>query len=117
MNTGLYPAWFAKDRNISYEEANQKYNDGITWKRTVHEKFGTKLIATSSADFSYSDVREKLKSQLTDAGVSLQERSDEELYGMNTAGRQQTGEGIYPIDCHVCDIVEIKLPILARGSE
>lgn len=82
MNTGLYPAWFAKDRNISYEEANQKYNDGITWKRTVHEKFGTKLIATSSADFSYSDVREKLKSQLTDAGVSLQERSDEELYGM-----------------------------------
>lgn len=79
---GLVPAWFAKDRNISYEEANQKYNDGITWKRAVHEKFGTKLIATSSADFSYSDVREKLKSQLTDAGVPLQERSDEELYGM-----------------------------------
>ena len=27
---GLVPAWFAKDRDISYEEANQKYNDGIT---------------------------------------------------------------------------------------
>lgn len=79
---GLVPAWFAKDRNISYDEANQKYNDGITWKRAVHEKFGTKLIATSSADFNYSDVREKLKALLSDAGVPLQERSDEELYGM-----------------------------------
>ena len=34
---GFVPAWFAKDRNISYEEANQKYNDGITWKRAAHE--------------------------------------------------------------------------------
>lgn len=30
---GLVPIWFAKDRGITYEEANQKYNDGITWKK------------------------------------------------------------------------------------
>lgn len=79
---GLVPAWFAKDQNISYEEANQKYNDGITWKRAVHEKFGTKLITTSSADFYHSDIREMLKRLLLDAGVPLQERTDTELYGM-----------------------------------
>lgn len=79
---GLVPAWFAKDRNISYEEANQKYNDGITWKRAAHEKFGTKLITTSSADFYHSDIRETLKRLLLDAGVPLQERTDTELYGM-----------------------------------
>lgn len=79
---GLVPAWFAKDRNISYEEANQKYNDGIAWKRAVHEKFGTKLIMTSSADFYRSDIRETLKRLLLDAGVPLQERTDVELYSM-----------------------------------
>lgn len=79
---GLVPAWFAKDQNISYEEANQKYNDGITWKRAAHEKFGTKLITTSSADFYHSDIREMLKRLLLDAGVPLQERTDMELYGM-----------------------------------
>ena len=38
----LVPVWFAKDRGITYEEANQQYNDGITWKKAAHEKFGTK---------------------------------------------------------------------------
>lgn len=66
---GLVPAWFAQDRNISYEEANRIYNDGITWKRAVHEKFGTKLIETSSADFYRSDIKETLKQLLLDAGV------------------------------------------------
>ena len=79
---GLVPAWFAQDRNISYEEANRIYNDGITWKRAVHEKFGTKLIETSSADFYRSDIKETLKQLLLDAGVTLHERTDVELYSM-----------------------------------
>lgn len=79
---GLVPIWFAKDRGITYEEANQKYNDGITWKKAVHEKFGTKLLTTSSADFHYSDIREKLKTLLEKADVSIQEKTDAELYDM-----------------------------------
>ena len=60
---GLVPIWFAKDRGITYEEANQKYNDGITWKKAAHEKFGTKLLTTSSARlslFRYSGEVENL---------------------------------------------------------
>ncbi len=76
----LVPAWFAKDKNMTHEEANQKYNDGITWKKAAHEKFGTQLLVTSSTDFHYSDIRNKLKKILEDAGVPIQEKSDEELY-------------------------------------
>lgn len=79
---GLVPIWFAKDRGITYEEANQKYNDGITWKKAAHEKFGTKLLTTSSADFHYSDIREKLKTLLKKADVPIQEKTDAELYDM-----------------------------------
>ena len=79
---GLVPAWFAKDKGVTYEEANQKYNDGITWKKAAHEKFGTQLLVTSSADFHYSDIRDKLRKLLDDAGVPIQEKTDEELYDL-----------------------------------
>lgn len=78
----LVPIWFAKDRGITYEEANQKYNDGITWKKAAHEKFGTELLITSSADFNYSDIREKLKTLLEIADVPIKEKTDAELYDM-----------------------------------
>ena len=78
----LVPAWFAKDKNITYEEANHKYDDGITWKKAAHEKFGTQLLVTSSADFHYSDIRNKLKKILEDVGVPIQEKTNEELYGL-----------------------------------
>ena len=79
---GLVPTWFAKDKGITYEEANQKYNDGITWKKAAHEKFGTILLTTSSADFHYSDIRHTLKASLEKAGVPVQEKTDAELYDM-----------------------------------
>ncbi len=79
---GLVPIWFAKDKGITYEEANQKYNDGITWKKAAHEKFGTELLTTSSADFHYFDIREKLKTLLEKADVPIQKKTDAELYDM-----------------------------------
>ena len=79
---GLVPAWFAKDKNITYDEANQKYGDGITWKREVHAKYGTTLITTSSADFQYFDMREKIMKILNNIGVPTELKSDEELYDM-----------------------------------
>ena len=79
---GLVPTWFAKDKGITYEEANQKYNDGITWKKAAHEKFGTVLLTTSSADFHYSDIRHTLKALLKKVGVPIQEKTDAELYDM-----------------------------------
>lgn len=79
---GLVPSWFAKDKGMTYEEANKKYGDGITWKKETHKKYGTKLICTSSADFHASDIKDKLRVLLREAGVPLHEKTDEELYEM-----------------------------------
>lgn len=79
---GLVPSWFAKDKGISYEEANKQYGDGITWKKAVHEKFGTTLLTTSSADFHYFDIREQLRKKLIEQGVPVELKTDEELYDM-----------------------------------
>ena len=78
----LVPTWFANEKGISYEEANKRYNDGITWKKFVHKKYGTTLLNTSSADFNYFDIKEKIASMLSAAGVPCQEKSIEELYSM-----------------------------------
>lgn len=78
----LVPVWFAEEKGMSYDEANKRYNDGITWKKSVHEKFGTKMICTSSSDFHAKDIKEKLKKLLKDAGVPLNEKTDEELYDL-----------------------------------
>lgn len=74
------PYWFAKEKGISYEEANKNYNDGITWKKEVHNRYGTKLLTTSSADFHYYDIRNKLKVLLEAAGVPIKEKTENELY-------------------------------------
>ena len=79
---GLVPVWFAKDRGITYEEANQRYGDSITWKKAVHEKFGTTLLTTTSADFYYTDIKENLKKIFDKHGIPYQEKTAEELYGM-----------------------------------
>ena len=79
---GSVPAWFAKDKNITYEEANQRYNDGITWKKEAHKKFGTLLLVTSSANFQSSDIKSKIRKLLQDANVPIQEKTDEELYNL-----------------------------------
>ena len=79
---GLVPPWFAKDRGISYEEANRQYTDGIAWKKAAHEKFGTTLLTTSSADFHESDITERLRTLLNDAGIPIKEKTDAELYDL-----------------------------------
>ena len=79
---GLVPVWFAKDKGITYEEANERYGDGITWKKAVHEKFGTTLLITTSADFYYTDIKDSLKKVLGKHGIPYHEKSAEELYDM-----------------------------------
>lgn len=79
---GLVPVWFAKDKGITYEEANQQYGDGITWKKAVHEKYGTTLLTTTSADFYYTDIKENLKTIFDRNKIPYQEKTAEELYDM-----------------------------------
>lgn len=49
------------------------------------------LLTSSSADFYYADIREKLKRQLEEAGVPIQERTDIEMFEsiLPKGGRQE----------------------------
>lgn len=79
---GLVPAWFAKDKGISYEEANRKYGDGITWKKAIHEEFGTHFIYTTSADFSFANIRTLLKTKLVEEGIPCNDIGEEGVYSL-----------------------------------
>lgn len=78
---GNVASYFAEDNNITQEEANKKYNDGIIWKKATHQKFGTTLLTTTSADFYRSEISEFVRKLLTDAGVPINENT-EELYNL-----------------------------------
>ncbi|MBR2014251.1 MAG: UvrD-helicase domain-containing protein [Alistipes sp.] len=88
---GRVPHWFAKHRNISYQEANKKYNDGISWKREIHSSYGTTLLETTSADFKHYSIRDKIKSMLDECGVPIREIPEDKLlsYIMPEDSRQE----------------------------
>lgn len=77
---GRVPPWFVEGTNKTYEEVNQIYLDEIDWKNKTHKKFKTELLALTSADFSYSNIQNKLRKLLEEAGIPIQEKKEEELY-------------------------------------
>ncbi len=79
---GAAPRWFADETGMSYAEVQRKYQSGIEWKKTIHKKYGTTMLATTSADFHFSGIRKTLKQQLTAAGVPLREKTPGELLRM-----------------------------------
>lgn len=81
-SSGQVPQWFGNGREGGWYKANRAYNDGISWKRRTHAQYGTILIETTSADFHYRNVEQKLFSQLQRYGVPVYYRSDEEIYDL-----------------------------------
>lgn len=77
--SGQVPRWFGKGMPDGWNAANQRYHEGIEWKKNLHREHGTKLIFTTSADFHNKSIRSRLRTLLTDAGVSLNEPTTDEL--------------------------------------
>lgn len=59
---GHCPRWFSA-------EEEQKYIEGIDWKRNVHKVHRTILLETRSADFHNENVFLKLERQLHSLGI------------------------------------------------
>lgn len=84
------PLWFGSDYNSAeqsdqdlvrrWEKANLEYNQGIEWKKQMHNLHGTTLISTSSAMFQDGSIWDKLTEQLQENGIEVIEHSPEELY-------------------------------------
>lgn len=59
---GRCPSWFSPEDEI-------KYQQGISWKRNLHQLHGTVLLETSSAGFHRGDVFQNLSRQLLEHGA------------------------------------------------
>lgn len=81
-SSGQVPKWFGDGREGGWYKANRAYIDGISWKRRTHAQYGTILIETTSADFHYGNVEQKLLSQLQRYGVPTNRRGDKEIYDL-----------------------------------
>lgn len=87
--SGHCPSFFSAEDEI-------KYQQGISWKRALHEQNGTILLETSSAGFHRGDVFQVLGKQLLELGVVFSEvtqenvahellKQEENILGMLTA--------------------------------
>lgn len=94
---GNVPRWFGEGTRGGWRVANQKYNEGIQWKRSTHKQYGTILIETTSADFRNGTVETKLRQQLTRYGVPIKERTDEELYELLVKRNRKVENSVYKL--------------------
>lgn len=96
-SVGNVPRWFGEGTRGGWRVANQRYNEGITWKRNTHNQYGTILIETKSADFWDGTVETKLREQLTRCGVPIKERTDEELYDLLVKRNKKVEKSVYTL--------------------
>ena len=96
-SVGNVPQWFGEGTRGGWKVANQKYNEGIQWKRATHQKYGTILIETTSADFRNGTVESKLRQLLTRYGIPIKERTDEELYGLLVKRNRKVEKSVYTL--------------------
>ena len=94
---GQTPRWFGEGTKGGWKIANQKYIEGIDWKRNTHRQNGTILIETTSADFHDGTVEQKLIEQLTKYGVPIKQRTDKELYDMLVQRNRQMEKTVFTL--------------------
>ncbi len=70
--SGRCPSWFT-------QEDENKYLQGINWKRNLHHQYGTILLETSSAGFHRGDVLQDLSKQLLDLGAVFTNASNQQV--------------------------------------
>lgn len=76
---GKVPQWFGGNKTDGWYTANQRYLEGIEWKKRTHKEYGTILISTTSADFHTNTIRTRLRNLLLEAGVPIHELTADEL--------------------------------------
>lgn len=96
-HNNLTPRWFGEGTKGGWKTANQKYLDGIKWKRETHKQNGTILIETTSADFHDGTVEQKLIDQLISVGVPIKKRTDRELYDMLIQRNRQMEKTVFTL--------------------
>lgn len=71
------PEWF---KGPDYNTANQKYREGMEWKRSLHKEKKTALIETYSYEKQEGILLSGLEDKLKRAGVAIRPKSPEEVW-------------------------------------
>jgi DNA helicase-4 len=75
-----YLEHYALDKNDNPPKAfGDKYSNSIKWKRHLHNEKGTDVFDTTFDDYISGVLFEKLESELTKRGVTLNPRSQDEI--------------------------------------
>lgn len=69
---GRCPSWFSQEDEFNYQQ-------GIIWKRNLHQQHGTILLETTSAGFHRGDVLQNLSQQLLDLGAVFTINTDQNV--------------------------------------
>ena len=96
-SSGKVPMWFGEGTRGGWNAANEKYNEGINWKRQTHQRYHTTLIETTSADFRNGSVEAKLLMQLRRCEVPVKERTDQELYELLVKRNRKLEKSVYTL--------------------
>ena len=75
---GNVPRWFGDGLQGGWEIANRKYNEGIVWKKQVHQRYGTQFAYTTSADFTDGTIYNVINDIITRFNIPVKHLTDDE---------------------------------------
>ncbi|MBR3773647.1 MAG: UvrD-helicase domain-containing protein [Alistipes sp.] len=94
---GQVPRWFGEGTKGGWYVANQKYLEGIEWKRNIHKQYHTTLIETTSAQFRDGTIEQVLRQQLIAHNVPIKEKNETELYSLLTIRNRKIEKAIFTL--------------------
>ncbi len=74
------PGWFGVGQEGGYSGANQRYNEGIIWKRNINKRYNIALLETTSAMFHDGTIYQKLTEQLQRYNIPMRLLTEEEKF-------------------------------------
>ena len=80
-DAGAYLEHWALDQNGEPPPQFVGYQEGMTWKRSVHAQYGTKLLETTMAGLRSGEAFRYLAAELPKLGVTLDPNPDREVPG------------------------------------
>ena len=74
------PGWFGVGKEGGYAGANQRYNEGIVWKRNVNRRYNIPLMETTSAMFHDGTIYQKLSEMLQENNIPMRPLTEDEKF-------------------------------------
>lgn len=91
---GNCPKYWAEDKEHSYEVVNNRYQEGIKWKRDLHKRHGTVCLETFSYDYYEGKLGNRITEQLREQGFTVKPLPDHEILKIIQKNAQADYKGL-----------------------